>query len=38
MAEDDKALVIITGVSGDVGEAIVSALGDGYAIVGMDRI
>jgi nucleoside-diphosphate-sugar epimerase len=34
---DSKPVVLITGVSGEVGEAIVSALGDGYAIVGMDQ-
>ena len=34
---DDKPVVLITGVAGDVGDAIVSALGDVYAIVGMDQ-
>ncbi|MEO5866521.1 MAG: NAD(P)-dependent oxidoreductase [Sphingomonas sp.] len=37
MTEHSKPVVLITGVSGDVGEAIVSALGDRYAIVGMDQ-
>ncbi len=37
MTSDSKPVVLITGVSGEVGEAIVNALGDAYAIVGMDQ-
>lgn len=37
MADDSRPIVLITGVSGEVGEAIVHALGDRYTIVGMDQ-
>lgn len=37
MTQDAKPVVLITGVSGDVGEAIVAALGDAYTTVGMDQ-
>ena len=37
MADQDKPVILITGVSGEVGEAIVQALGDAYAVVGMDQ-
>lgn len=37
LADDTKPIVLITGVSGEVGEAIVHALGDDYAVVGMDQ-
>ncbi|WP_420605371.1 NAD-dependent epimerase/dehydratase family protein [Novosphingopyxis sp.] len=37
MTDDSKPVILITGVSGEVGEAIVGALGDGYTIVGMDQ-
>ena len=34
---DDRPLVLITGVAGEVGEAVVGALGDGWTVVGLDR-
>ena len=37
MAHEDKPVILITGVAGEVGEAIVAALGDVYSIVGMDQ-
>ena len=37
MSDDSKPVVLITGVSGDVGEAIVKALGDTHTIIGMDE-
>jgi nucleoside-diphosphate-sugar epimerase len=38
MSNQAKPVVLITGVSGDVGEAIVSALGNAFTIVGMDQV
>jgi nucleoside-diphosphate-sugar epimerase len=37
MSDPAKPVVLITGVSGDVGEAVVSALGHDYSIIGMDQ-
>ena len=37
MSDGSKPVVLITGVSGAVGEAIISALGDDYSIIGMDQ-
>lgn len=37
MPDAAKPLILITGVSGDVGEAIVKALGAAYNIIGMDQ-
>ena len=37
MTSDGKPIVLMTGVAGDVGAAVVDALKDGYRIVGMDR-
>ena len=37
MVDATRPVILITGVSGEVGEAIVHALGDRYAVVGMDE-
>lgn len=37
MNDQAKPVVLITGVSGDVGEAVVSALGNAFTVVGMDQ-
>ncbi|MDQ2802142.1 MAG: NAD-dependent epimerase/dehydratase family protein, partial [Pseudomonadota bacterium] len=37
VTDKDKPVVLVTGVSGEVGEAIVAALRDSYTIVGMDQ-
>ena len=37
MTDVNKPVVLITGVAGEVGEAIVAALGDQFDIVGMDQ-
>ena len=37
MSDASKPVVLITGVSGDVGEAIVKALGNDYNIIGLDQ-
>lgn len=38
MSDQARPVVLITGVSGDVGEAIVGALGGAFTIVGMDQV
>ena len=38
MTDVSKPTVLITGVAGEVGEAIVAALGDQFKIVGMDQV
>ena len=37
MSDDSRPVVLITGISGDVGEAIVKAIGDTHKIIGMDQ-
>lgn len=36
MTEDDRPVVIITGASGNIGQALVGALGDDFHVVGFD--
>lgn len=37
MTNETRPIVLITGVSGEVGDAIVHALGDRYTVIGMDQ-